>query len=232
MPILNKDHELQNRFDTKTVKAWCFAGLCNTFGYNDNRSFFTGEIRSVSLEEKDLELCKWGLHASVRVLDALFYAPGPIVYRVKCSGQMIKEEDKFVAEHREYLWGFDATEILQKFARDCASSVIHLWDAPEVVMEYLKTGNKELAALASKEIQDNFNRKDSAVGTAWTAMWCGIPNRSKRLIGGASWHTMSKAIAATVDKRSPGAHSARVDATEAFNIQLEKLLNEGHKLQA
>ena len=34
------------------------------------------------------------------------------------------------------------SEQLRLFARRCALRVIHLWDAPEVVVNYLNTGNR------------------------------------------------------------------------------------------
>jgi hypothetical protein len=37
-----------------------------------------------------------GLHASVRISDALQFAPGPTICRVECSGKIIHESDKFV----------------------------------------------------------------------------------------------------------------------------------------
>jgi len=42
----------------------------------------------------------------------------------------------------------DAEKILQKFTRMCALDVVDLWDAPDVVAKYLKTGNGSLGQAA------------------------------------------------------------------------------------
>jgi hypothetical protein len=38
--------------------------------------------------------------------------------------------------------------MLREFARWCALQVIHLWDAPDVVRQYLETGDESLRAAA------------------------------------------------------------------------------------
>ena len=59
------------------------------------------------------------------------------------------------------LWCLRAVEghekEIRQFARDCALDVIHLWDAPSVVKEYLETGDEKL--------------RDAARDAAWDAAW-------------------------------------------------------------
>jgi len=130
------------------MEGWYFAQSNNCLRYGDNRGIVIGETHTVDITEKQLEMCEWGLHASKRVIDALKYAPGPMVYRVKLSGKVLHQSDKSVAEHRTYLWGYDATDVLLLFARRCALDVVHLWDAPQVVIDYLKTGDEKLRTAA------------------------------------------------------------------------------------
>jgi hypothetical protein len=103
-------------------------------------------------------LCKAGVHGSRRILDALQYAPGPICCRVKIWGEVIAGKDKLVGRSRKVLQMIDATDILRKFARLCALDIIHLWDAPDVVVEYLKTGNEAIREAA----WDAVNAADAA----------------------------------------------------------------------
>jgi len=98
--------------------------------------------------EGDLILCQQGYHASRRLIDALNYAPGPIACRVEVAGHIIKGDDKFVAQRRRVIAWCDATEVLRRFARPCALDVVHLWDAPDVVVQYLNTGDEPLRAAA------------------------------------------------------------------------------------
>ena len=89
-----------------------------------------------------LVLCSSGLHASVRALDALRYAPGPVACLVECGGETLHGEDKLVCRKRTIVAMRDATEVLRAFARECALDVIHLWNAPEVVRQWLETGDE------------------------------------------------------------------------------------------
>jgi len=108
-----------------------------------------------------LVLCSSGYHASTRAIDALNYAPGPYVSLVEVDGEIIRDADKLVAIRRRALWCYDATEVLRQFARESALSVIHLWDAPEVVRRYLETGDETIRAAAWAAARD----------AAWDAAW-------------------------------------------------------------
>lgn len=112
----------------------------------------------VTLEhDGSLELCRSGLHASLDPFDALQYAPGSYLHRVKCEGEIIYGDDKLVCTKRTIIATVDATSMLRDFARWCALQVIHLWDAPKVVVDYLKTGDEKLRAAAQ--------------AAAWAAAW-------------------------------------------------------------
>lgn len=116
-----------------------------------------------------LKLCVSGLHASIHPFDALFYAPGPLLHRVRMSGAIVHGDDKLVSSERTILASIDATDLLREFACWCAIDVIHLWDAPDIVTQYLKTRNeslREAAALAAREAA-----LETAVETAVEAAW-------------------------------------------------------------
>lgn len=97
-----------------------------------------------------LALCSYGLHASERALDALEYAPGPVISRAECGGEIRRDDDKLVCSERRVLWVADATEALRVFARWCALRAVraHWPKAPAVVVEYLETGDEPLRAAA------------------------------------------------------------------------------------
>jgi hypothetical protein len=92
----------------------------------------------------DLVMCESGLHASIKLIDALSYAPGNTICRVECAGEIHHQDEKLVCSKRKILWRVDGEELLSEFARWCALQVIDLWDAPDVVKVYLETGNEEL----------------------------------------------------------------------------------------
>ena len=134
------------------MKAWYFSSDDRRLRHGDGREIRLGETHEVSGE---IEMCKNGLHASKKAIDALYYAPGTIVYRVELSGEIKKGEDKLVAQKRTYLsGGIDVSETLRKFARMCALNVVDMWEAPEVVIRYLKTGDKSIRAAAWAAARD------------------------------------------------------------------------------
>ena len=142
------------------MKAWYFSSEDRKLGHGDYRPITAGATHTVDCTPI---LCQSGLHASVRPIDALKYAPGPILWRVELGGKIVKGDDKLCATERTYLWGFDATAMLREFARKCALDVIHLGIAPEVVKTYLNTGDESLWATAWAAAWD------AARATAWAA---------------------------------------------------------------
>lgn len=107
-----------------------------------------------------LEMCATGLHASRKAWQALHYAPGSTLCRVWCAGEMIEGDDKLVCRERTIVARINAKELLWRYARMCALDVAHLYDAPDVLRQYLKTGDEELrdaawaAARAAKAPRD------------------------------------------------------------------------------
>jgi len=89
--------------------------------HGDGREVVAGETLSVM---GPIKACESGLHASERPIDALRYAPGATICRVRLSGDMDRKEDKVAAEHRETLWIADATTALRLFACDCAEAAL------------------------------------------------------------------------------------------------------------
>ena len=84
--------------------------------------------------------CRHGLHASPTPFDALEYAQGPILWEVTLTGAIAHGNpvDKYVGRSRTYLRRVDLTEALYLFAAREALGVIHLWDAPQIVSDYLR----------------------------------------------------------------------------------------------
>jgi hypothetical protein len=121
----------------------------------------------VLVHEGPLKLCASGLHASKNILDALQYAPGSIICRVEVGGEIIHGYDKLVCSERTILWRASGEQVLRQFARMCALDVLHLWDAPAIVVQYLKTGDESIRAAA----RDASDAADAAGSAARTAAW-------------------------------------------------------------
>ncbi len=91
-----------------------------------------------------VKICETGLHASRHPFDALQYAPGETLCLVDCADIMNEQNDKLVCRRRRIVARIDATELLWAMSRWCALQVMHLWNMPPVVREYLETGKDEL----------------------------------------------------------------------------------------
>lgn len=128
---------------SETIMAWHFVG--DTL--RDGRS--VPPDGAWLIHDGPVVLCRSGLHASVDPLDALRYAPGPVLCRVELAGAIVHGDDKLIAARRRILARRDMTDALRLFARQCAADGLHLWDAPEVVRAYLATGDETIRAAAS-----------------------------------------------------------------------------------
>ena len=125
-----------------------------------------------------LVMCRNGMHASRRALDALQYAPGPIICRVKLRGEVIHQSDKSVARERRVLWLADATTLLHQFACAVAAEALALtecrgervdprsWAAIHIKERWLR------GLATDAELNAAWDAAwDAAGATAWTAAW-------------------------------------------------------------
>lgn len=126
----------------------------------------------------ELKLCVSGLHFSRQPFDALQYAQEATLCLVEVGGTVVEPagEEKGICTIRTIVARMDATELLRYFARMQALSVIHLWhEAPEIVCEYLMTGDESLrsaAESAAVEAERSAAARSaawSAAGSAWSA---------------------------------------------------------------
>lgn len=128
----------------------------------------------------DLKRGAGGYHMSKVILDALRYAFGSSVSRVRGSGEIIEGTDKLVARERTVLWAVDAESILHEYACRCAEDALALLDDPdprsiraiEAKRAWLRgeaTDNELRAARAAA--RDAGAERDAAWAAAWDAAW-------------------------------------------------------------
>ena len=133
--------------------------------------------------------CERGLHASDRLIDALQYAPGWTLCRVRMGGTIKRETDKLVARERTILWRIDATDVLRAFACKCALDVAHLWDMPPIVRKYLETGDESIraAAWAAAWAAARDAAWDAARDAARAAAWAAARAAARPAAWDAAW---------------------------------------------
>jgi hypothetical protein len=143
--------------------------------------------------------CSQGLHASEHPFDALMLAPGNMLHLVELDGEIIAHGspiDKLVGRRRKIIATIDAEQLTRDFARWCASQVLHLWNAPDIVKEYLATGDESKRAAAWDAAWAA--ARDAARAAAWAATWA------------AAW---AAARAAALDAAKAAARDAAKAAT-------------------
>jgi hypothetical protein len=157
-----------------------------------------------------LKMCVSGLHASPTPFKALLYAPGPMLCQVELGGEIIKDKDKYVASQRRIIRRMDATELLRYFARMQALSVIHLWDTPDVVLDYLMTGEESLRAAARAAAGAAAGA--AARPAARAAAWAAAAAAAWTAAGDAAW-----AAAWAVEAAARAVKDARDASAKDFN---------------
>ena len=104
--------------------------------------------------------CDSGYHASIKILDALIYAPGTVVSRVKCWDITEKNNDKFVCKNRKVLWTFDIEMILYEFACRVAEHILK---------RYENGDRRNYEAIEAKRKWMRGEISDSELDAAWAA---------------------------------------------------------------
>ena len=201
---------------SETVLAWHFTADTLRDGHA------IPPIGETLRHEGELSICKSGLHASERMIDALHYSPGPTIHRVRCGGRIVRQDDKLCSSERTILWSHRVSDdLLRGFARQQARSVLHLWDAPEIVKRYLETGDESIRDAAW----------DAAWAAAWDAAWDAA--RARDAAWAAAW-----AAARAAERARDAAWAAAWDAAwaaarAAANTELTRLvLAEANQIEA
>ena len=208
---------------TKKLLAWHFSETTRLCRY-DGREIVAGKTLTVALP---LSMCNRGLHASVNILDACNYAPGPYIWRVELSGEVIEGDDKAVATKRKALWGYDATEVLRAFARKVALDAVEkYWDKklgefPAVTLQYLRTGDESLRLAAWSAAES------AARSAAWFAAWSAARSAAWSAAESAAWSAaQSAAWSAAQSAAWSAARSAESAAESANAVTLEQMVLE------
>ena len=150
------------------MKAWYFSETSKKLRYGDNREIALGVTHTITGTPIP---CEHGLHGSVKILDALSFASGPVLWEVELAGEIVEhsDHDKHAATERTYLrGGVDVSDVLRAFARRCALDVIDKWDAPAIVRQYLETGDESIRAAAEAAAEAAWA---AAMAAAWAAAW-------------------------------------------------------------
>jgi hypothetical protein len=197
----------------QSILAWHFISSDRKLRY-DSQELTVEPGYIYGVPDGPLIMCERGVHASRKPLDALGYAPGPVVCRVRCWGEIredcrvrcwgeIREDgDKLVCRNRQVLWLADAERALHEFAVWCVRSTPlkngkTVWDllsdprsrrAVKVKESWLagKATDGDLSAAGSAALSAARSAAGSAAGSAALSAAWSAQNKQleKTLYGG------------------------------------------------
>jgi hypothetical protein len=158
----------------KKILAWHFVRADRKLGYN--ASDLTVEPGYIYSQKPPLEMCRRGMHASRKALDALEYTPGPVICRVACWGSVAEDTDKLVCQHREVLAVADVSIELRRFACWCVRNTPTR--NGKTVWDLLTDERSRLAVIAAERYCDGkataaemAAARDAAWNSAWNFTW-------------------------------------------------------------
>ena len=151
---------VKNIIQTKIGYKWLTSNMRSMRG---NLTWKLGEWKKYSGK---LKICKRGLHASPTPLDSLEYIYGNRWFIVEYSGNVIKEDDKFVASKMRIVKELDSKRILIPFACLCARRCLKNYEK-----EYPKDFRPRKAIEAAEECIRNPTAKNKGIATraSWKA---------------------------------------------------------------
>jgi hypothetical protein len=171
--------------DNEGILAWHFIPEDRLLRYGDGRLVEAGKTYTV---DPPVVLCTRGLHASVRAIDALKWSPGPVVCRVRLSGEVAHGDDKTVATSRHVIWVADAKHMLYGFACDVAESALGTVEAAGGVVDPRSRDAIRVRRLwlVGKATDEESSAAESA---AWSAAWSAAESAARS----AAWSAAESA---------------------------------------
>ena len=155
-------------------------------------------------------------------MDALGYAPGPILYLVEVK-DYINFFNIVAAKHRTYLAECDATELLRKFARKQALISIEkikpYTDKYNLIVDYLETGDENLR----EEAQAAAQAAQAAAQAAQAKVWSSAMSSAMSAMSSAMSEVQS-ALSSTWAAQS--ANSANSASQSEANEMLTQMVRE------
>lgn len=97
--------------ERNAILAWHFLPDNRRLRYGDRRLVTRGRALAEKRHSTP-RLCHAGLHASRRLLDALEYAPGPVLSQVEVWGEVEFGGDKLAGMYRRCLWWVNLRPVL------------------------------------------------------------------------------------------------------------------------
>jgi len=217
-----------------TVLAWHFLPRNRRLAYGDGRLVKEGQTLRVKGEPI---LCKYGMHGSRRLIDALWNAPGLVIERVEIGAnepyKIVEGQDKLVGNWRKTLWWIDATMVLHEFAcreaenalRDAGVTDERCWDAIRIKRLWVqgKATNDELAeshdiiGAVSNIVTWNAARATARAATRNTA-WNAARATARAATRNTAWIAARRAVMTAADATVIAAVATTIESADRIAI--------------
>jgi hypothetical protein len=226
--------DAEGRVSGLSVLAWHFAPADMRCAH-DGRRIRAGATLTVP---GPVVLCRHGLHGSVRILDALGYAPTETrLCRVRIGGEVVRRTDKLAGTRRTVVWSLTQRQTdraLREFACRCAEGALleeraagrepdpRSWAAIEVARRHSagRATDEELAAASDAA-------RDAASDAAWAAASDAAGAAARDAASDAAWAAARDAAGAAA--RDAASDAAWAAARDAQNRLLGRLATAAHR---
>ena len=224
---------------------WHFCRNDKKLGFGDCREIHKGRTLKVKVEPI---LCRQGLHASKKVIDALRYAQGDIICKVTLGDVVKHDTDKFVATERTVVAWANAEKLLHEFACLCAERALKkrgitdkgCWDAIKAKRDWLqgRITNKQLdteryaersvemyAVSAERYVAWSADRY-AAESAAYAAPWSAERHAAWAMGGYAAWFADRSAVCAAWAMEKAGYAAERKWQNKTLMRLISQVLDE------
>jgi hypothetical protein len=209
------------------TRAWHFASADMRLGYGDGREIVAGETLTVDGRPS---LCERGLHASVRLIDAIEYAPeNPRLCRVEVGGEIATGADKIAGTERTCEWALSREQtdaVLREFACRVAEQALERAGVTDPRC-HEATDAERAAAWAAAWAAAGAAARAAAWDAAWAAAWDAAGAAARAAAWDAAWAAAWDAAWAAA--RAAAWDAAWAAAWAAQNALLEQLATEMHE---
>lgn len=190
------------------MKAYHFLKDDMCGGYGNEPAWKEGEEREVTGR---LIMCLHGYHASPSFYDALRHARGSMACIVELSGEIIKDNDKYVARKRKLIKAVNVEKVLRAWACDCAERALRKakvtdersWNAIKVARDYnegkatredLDAARDAAWAAARDATRDAMRAAARAAWAARATARAAAPLAAWAAASDAAWDSMADAV--------------------------------------
>lgn len=166
---------------------------------------YTSKILATNPQYQDLGigLCSHGMHGSTYILDALYYAPSPIVWYVELQEPVISTMDKSVSRSRTYLThGNDISNILRQYMIRLLQDNSVTWEVPDKINKYITSGNDAMRQDAYDTASNFYSMNIWETYGAKSVIQASSPSISAKIVRLCTFYSIASKILKNLNEKA------------------------------